>query len=445
VIQTNAVVGLKSVLGANRQAIRSVAALFSGNIASTAFAVLGGLLAARFLGPEETGLFRSFTIPLTYLSFLHLGTFDGLWRQIPYYTGKNMPQRVEALAASAGAYNVFISLVVSAGFGVCAAYSAWHHDLYGVVGWLTQILCCWGVFYIGYLGATYRTLHHFVVLARIQVAMAAVNFAGVFSLPWLRFFGLCGRSAASYVVGIWLYHRHRPLKVRYHFAKAPFKELVRVGLPFSFWGSIYSSVWTATESALMLSLGGVTGLGLFAAASVLREGVNVLPQAVNQVMMPRVVESIARTGTVHKANMKSVWVTVLLTVFMVPVVLLLSYLLDYLVPLAIPKYVEGIQLMKVCLWFSVVQAAALPINTLFATGRSWLTGRGVIVGIIVFPITAYLLTPSLGGILAVAFGSLAGRFARTLEAYLEITLLTRRRDGQILLEVPDSSDSTPLS
>jgi hypothetical protein len=43
----------------------------------------------------------------------------------------------------------------------------------------------------------------------------------------------------------------------------------------------------------------------------------------------------------------------------------------------------------------------------------------------VFPLSAYLLTPALGGILAVALGSLIGRTARTLVAYMEIAVLTR--------------------
>ena len=74
--------------------------------------------------------------------------------------------------------------------------------------------------------------------------------------------------------------------------------------------------------------------------------------------------------------------------------------------------------MKVCLWFAVIHAASLPLNTLFATGRSWTVGRGVILGWIVFPAATLLLMPSVGGVIAVALGSLAGRTVRTLAATL---------------------------
>jgi hypothetical protein len=103
-----------------------------------------------------------------------------------------------------------------------------------------------------------------------------------------------------------------------------------------------------------------------------------------------------------------------------------SYLLDIFVPHFIPKYVAGIPAMKVCLWFPVVQAAFLPMNTLFATGRPWLYGRSVLAGIVVFPLATYFLSPMTGGVVAVAAGSLLGRAARTIAAYLDLVILTRR-------------------
>ncbi|MBP1773153.1 MAG: hypothetical protein H6P99_2316 [Holophagaceae bacterium] len=410
----------------NRQLLGSVAALFGGNITSSLLGALGGLLVARFVGPDVTGSYRVFTIPLMYMTFLHLGTFDGLWRQIPFYMGRNQPERVQALASAAGAWNLLVSALVTLGFLVCALRALVRGDMVSLVGWVSQMLCCWGVYYGGYLSATYRTIHQFVTLAKVQLVQAVVNFALVFIVPLLGFFGLCIRAAVPAVLGVGLFHHSRPLKIRHHFDWKALGEVVKVGLPFSFWGSLYTSIWTATESALMLSLGGLTGLGLFAVAAVMRDGMNVLPMSVYQVLTPRVVEAYAREGSVRSANARSLLVTAGLTGVMAVIVLICSGLLDLLVPVAIPKYAGGIPLMKVCLWFAVIQAAALPFNTLFATGRSWLYGRGVIVGLIVFPLGAYFLAPVVGGMLAVAYGSLMGRAARTLVAYGEIAVLTHR-------------------
>ncbi len=420
------IAAIGSKMSGSQQTIRSVLALLSSNITASVLAAVGGLLVARFIGPEVNGSFNAYTIPLRYLVFLHLGTWDGLWRQIPYYVGMGMPERVDALASAAGAFNLFLSIVVSCGFLLGAAYSLAHHDLYGVAGWLSQVLCCWGIFYGGYLTSTYRTLHHFVTLSRIQVYQTLLNFGMVFSLPFIGFYGLCARVGFPAFLSVWLYHRSRPLEVNYRFDKKAFWELIRIGLPFSFWGNLYTSVWTATESALVLSLAGISDLGLFSVAIVMAGALNSLPNAIWQVLTPRVVTNLAREGSVRSANARIVWVTAGLTGFMILLACAGSFLLDILVPHLIPKYVAGIPVMKVCLWFPVIQAAFLPMNTLFATGRQWLYGRGVIAGIIVFAIATYLLLPAIGGLLAVAAGSLLGRAARTIAGYLDLIVLTRR-------------------
>ncbi len=308
------IVGQRTRITNNRQVFRSVVALFSGNMAASLLCALGGLLVARFLGPEVTGRFRVFTIPLTYLVVLHIGTFDGLHREIPYYSGKMMPGKVDELASSSGAWNILISIVVSLGFVICAVYSLWRHDFYGVAGWLSQAFFCWGIFYNGYLGATYRTINQFVSMARIQLAQSVLTFGLVLLVPFFKFYGLCIRTAIPAVLGVWLYHRNRPLKMPYRLDWMALRDVVKVGLPFSFWGSLDSSVWLATESALMLSLGGITALGLFSVAAVMREGMSILPQAINQVMAPRVVESYAKEGSIRTANARSLLLTGILTV-----------------------------------------------------------------------------------------------------------------------------------
>ncbi|TWJ19059.1 lipopolysaccharide biosynthesis protein [Geobacter argillaceus] len=422
----NKFTAIRARLSNSRQTIRSVIALLSSNIASSVLTAIGGLLVARFIGPEENGAFRAFTIPLTYLIFLHLGTWDGLWRQIPYYAGKEMPEEVDRLASAAGAFNLFLSVAGTGGFVCCALYSLVRHDLYGVFGWLSQAFFCWGVFYGGFLTSTYRTLHHFVTLARIQMAQTVLTFGMVFLLPFLGFYGLCARVAVPSSLAVWLYHRNRPLKLAYRFDTKVLRELIKIGLPFSFWGNLYTSVWAATESALVLSFAGVSALGLFSVATVMGGAVNSLPMAIWQVLTPRVVTNLARDGSVRNANARIIWVTAGLTGFMILLACAGSFLVELFVTHFIPKYVAGIPAMKVCLWGPVLQAAFLPINTLFATGRPWLYGRSVIAGIIVFPLATYLLLPVTGGLLAVAIGSLLGRVARTIAAYVDLVVLTRR-------------------
>jgi hypothetical protein len=214
--------------------------------------------------------------------------------------------------------------------------------------------------------------------------------------------------------------------VCYRLDATALRELITIGLPFNVWGSLYTSFWAASESALVLSLSGVSALGLFSVATVIGSAVNTVTMAVGQVLSPRIVTAFARDGSVRNLNAWMLPVTAGLTLFMILLACAGSFLLDLFVPHFIPKYVAGIAAMKICLWFPVVQAALLPINVLFATGRQWLYGRNVIVGLIVFPIATFLLLPAMGGLLAVITGSLLGRTARAVVVYLDLVALTRR-------------------
>lgn len=413
-------------LARHHGSIRSIAAIVGGNATAAAVAAVGGLLTARFVGPETAGEFRSFTIPLMYLVFLHLGTFDGLYRQIPLYIGKERRDLVEAAASSAGAWNAVVSLVISAAFILLAGRSVALGDLHGALGWAAQGVLTWGVLYGGFLGATYRTVDHFVALSRIQTLQSILSFAFVFTLPVLGFYGLCLRSAIPSFVGTWLFHRARPIKVPLELNRKPFLDIVRVGLPFCFWGSLYTSLWMALENTLVLALGGAKGLGLFAVAVVLREGICIIPQAVHQVLTPRIIQAYGRDGRLAAAQSLAYRVVPWLTLGMTALVMAASWLLDLLVPVLIPRYADGLLLMKVSLWLGVVQAFSLPINSVIATGKSWSYGRGILGGVFAFPLATYLLAPHVGGVVAVAAGSLVGRVVRTAIGYRDLANLRNR-------------------
>jgi O-antigen/teichoic acid export membrane protein len=224
-------------------------------------------------------------------------------------------------------------------------------------------------------------------------------------------------------------HRSRPIRVPLKFDFKAFKEVVRIGMPFCFWGTLNTSLWLATEYSLMLHFAGVKEVGLFAVAVVLRESMNILPKAVQMVFAPRVIESFGREGKTGAYTKRLCWLSAMIGLFMLAVVYLAGEALDFLLPLFLPKYIDGLMLMKICFYFSIVQALSIPFSGLIATGRSWLFGKGILAGIAVFPIAAFLLEPHLGGMVAVVVASLMGRLVRTVVAYWDLFSLMRQEAG----------------
>ena len=418
----------KTWIECHRQDLRSVAALAGGNILASALSVLGGLLVARYLGPEETGFFRLFTIPMMYLTFLHLGTFDGLYRQIPFYLGKGFTDLVDKVASSAGAWNVLVAVIVSFGFMLLTIVSLLKNDIPAAFGWLTQVVVCWGTYYGCYLGATYRTVSHFVNVAKIQLLQSVTAFLMVLLVPFFAFYGLCLRAAVPAFVGVFFLHKFRPLKINLSIDVKTLKSVIRIGMPLCFWGTLDSSLWMALENTLLLELCGVKELGLFSIAVVLRESLSTLTVALHQVLTPRVVESYAREGSSRLATKKCFVVTLPLVGVMLIIVPVMYLCIDYFVPLLIPKYSEGIPIIKVSLWAAVVQAASLPLNALFATGKGWLYGRGVLAGLLSFIIFSLVFSSTFGGMMAVVLGSLLGRAIRIAVCYFDLLVIRVREE-----------------
>ena len=416
----------KDRIDAQRHIVRSIGSLASGNLAGALLGAVGGIIVARFIAPEVNGQFRLFTIPLMYMTFFHFGTFDGLSRHIPFYIGRNQPEHVEKLASAAGAWNLGVTSIVASGFLLCALWGLLHGNHVAAAGWFSQTLVCAGVFYGGYLGSTYRTLHNFVVLARIQFIQASIAFCLVLTVVFWGFYGLCLRSAVPIIFGVWLLHRARPLRMRLCFDLVAFKEVIKMGMPLCFWGTLYTSLWMAAEYSLMLHYGGLKGVGLLSVALVMRESLMILPQSVHQVFMPRVVESYARRGGVANAANRTFLAAGVLSFLMLILIFVISWLLNYFVPFFIPKYIDGLSLMKICLGFAVIEAASLPLNGLVATGRSWLYGRGILAGLLTFPLAVCFFNPVVGGMMAVAMGSLLGRLVRTIVGYYDLIMLMRQ-------------------
>ncbi len=410
----------------HKSTLLSIGALAGGNMVDSLLGALGGIIIARFIGPEVIGQFRYFTIPLMYLAFLHMGTFDGLVRQIPYYRARSRQGQAEAMAAAAGAWSISVLVVVASVFLLLAVRAAVLGNMVDAAGWVSQALASAGIFYGGYLAATYRTHDRFILFARIQLVQSGLAFCFVASAVLWGFYGLCLRAAVPTLFAVWLLHRSRPLRLPLCFDFAALKELVRIGLPLSFWGTLYTTLWMAAEYSLMLHYGGVTAVGLFSVAVIMRESLSILPYAVHQVVQPRFFEAAAREGGVSEMTRGSLAVTAGLVLAMVAAVFAVSFLLDYFVPFFLPKYVDGLLLMKVCLGLAVFHAAGLPLNGLVATGLSWPFGKGVLAGLLVFPLAAYLLTPVIGGMMAVAVGSLIGRLARIIISYIDLALLLKR-------------------
>lgn len=410
-----------------RSLIKSVGALAGGNLAASLLSALGGVIVARLVDPNVNGEFRYYSLPLMYLAFLQLGTFEGLGRQIPYYSARSMAENVQRLAGAAAGWNALLVVAVGGGFVALEILALLEGEKQQATGWLAQALVAVSIFYGGYLTTTFRTLNGFVEIGRVQFIQAVLSFFLIAAVDVWGFYGLCARAAIPPLLGVYLLNRVRPIKVQPRFNKTGLVELLKVGFPFCLWGSIYNPIWLAVEATFVYRLGGAVALGYYSIGLIIKEAVCILPQAVNQVLLPIVVAQYANDGNSLRGFKQGLKLAALLAVIMTAVVLVAGVVLDVLIPVVIPMYVGGIGIIKILIWHSVLQALSIPLNSLIAHGKSSLFARGVVLGCLAFLLSSLALLSSLGGVEAILYGSIFGRMVRVMAGYIDMYFVNRSR------------------
>ena len=364
--------------------LRVVSIFVGGNLVATALGVIGATLQVRYVGPAEMGMFRTFTIVVGYLSFLHLGTIDGLQRQLPCLIGSGRRDRAETAAGAGLAWNMLASAtcaLVLLGLAIADGINGrWKY----CCGWIAHIPLLVSGLYGLSLGTTYRAGGDF---ARLSMADVAQSVLGLALLPFVaawQYYGVCIRAFFSFILKTALLHRLRPMRVPYRLRFGDLWGLLRIGLPLSLIGYIATSFWWSLEGSIVLRWFGVEALGLFSVVVLFRQTVCQLVLNVNQIYMPRIAEQFGRSGQIGDCLRLSVKPTVLTALAALAMMAAGWALIPPAVRIAIPKYAGAVSAMQWTLPMMLVLVLRLPLYVLQAAGLYAEHGTSVACGILSF-------------------------------------------------------------
>jgi O-antigen/teichoic acid export membrane protein len=349
--------------------------VFSGNFLASVIAFVGSILQARLIAPSDLGIIRLVAIPLGYMAWLHLGVYDGIIRELPYWVGKRETVRAHKYASVAQGWNLFVGCAAASVFAFLAIRSILRGEYAMAAAWATQVLTAVNTFYGDlYLAATYRMGVDFARLAWFRTAQAFASLVLVLLIPLLHFYGVCLRSALGTALGLGLMHHYRPLRVRPTWSTTDFLHLVRVGLPSSFVGYLFSALWVTVEATLVFTNFGSHGLGLYSIAQAAITAMTILPEAMCYYYWPRMSEQYGRTENLADAVQMTYAPVLLMLLASLPAVLVVWVLCGPMVTLALPGYVGAIPLLK---WGSLVAASrflAPPLFSLFVVKKQHFYG-----------------------------------------------------------------------
>ena len=400
-------------------------------MAAMLLGMLGSLIQAKYICPEDMGAFRTFGILAGYLTFLHLGVLDGLQREIPIQIGRGNKLKAEQAASACLAWISFISLACGALFLALALRAAFNKEWMGFLGWLSYVPVIVMTFYGGYLSTTFRTGHQFVELSRTSIIKAIAETLILPLLPILGYYGMCLRTALGSTANLYYLHKWRPMKVRAILDWSKFREVIRVGLPLSGIGYIATALWASVEATLVLGWFELKVLGLYSVAVLGRTIVSQLAANINQVITVKIFEQYGRTKSVEDC-IRLIYRPIILSFLgSIPLVIAGWLLLPHVILLIVPNYLEAVPMAQLMLLMLPITFLRLPSSIPWAMGRWFDCLVPVAVGFIVFTGLAWFLHRLGYGVLSVVLASIIGTLFNISGYFLLIRrlLIQERNSG----------------
>jgi O-antigen/teichoic acid export membrane protein len=405
-------------------------ALATGNVLSSVLRTVGGVLQARFVTVPMMGLFCTLNLVLEYGLMAQLGVFNGLNRELPYFSGKGDHRRINELAATAQAWGIVVSSLVALGMLPLAVWYAVCGDMWRTVGWTFNVLFTFFCFYssqpISYLQVTYRTGHDFAHLAFVGVVQNALGLVLVLLVVWFNFYGMCLRSLITAAVAAYLLHHWRPVRVGPKWNTAHLKHLMIIGLPIYGVGLLYYWWTLLLSKTLVVAYLGESGLGLYYVVITAVGMIELLPAAVSQVVYPRMAEHYGRTGTLRAIVRMAVKPILLTAVGMIPIIATAWWLVEPAMRWVLPQYVDAVPAIRWGLLVPFVSSFA-PVNLMFnVVRRQELYAAAILIGMAAYGGCLWWLLR--GGVTLVRFpqAMLIGQVVFMLCSYAFVAYLVRR-------------------
>ena len=281
---------------ARRSFLFLAGSLAGGNIISLVFRTIGTVVQGRCVGPDVLGPFVTVGIVLGYIPFLPLGIPNGLNRELPYYIGTGDRKRAYELASAAQAWVLTVSLVATVLLLLVSGWCLARGEMWLAAAWATDAILAFLTLYgASYLQVTYRTGHDF---ARLALANVIQNVAGlvlvVLVVLW-GFYGICLRTLLSTALGFAVLYYWRPFHVGARWNVEQLKHLLVIGMPIFGVGILYAW-WPTLNLTLVAWFTDAKSVGLYYYVILAGGTLEMLPNAVSQIIYPRMAEHYGRTG-----------------------------------------------------------------------------------------------------------------------------------------------------
>lgn len=357
----------------------------------SALTIISGLLVARWLLPEDLGLFNTFNIIVSYIILIQLGIPSGLSRNYSYFMGKLQQGNAFGAAAVSNYWSLALSVILFICSIIVAAYYLFNQQYEWAAGILVVGFSSFQALYISkYLKVLYRANTDFNKLAIINLVVAVFTFGSIIFVKLVGFYGLCIRSVITILVDLALTWKFLPVRIPPKWSNESFKELLKVGMPIYWVANIYS-LWPIFQRTIVLYLGGVKYLGLYALALMVENAMKILTNTISSVSFPRMASAWGKEN-----NFKNIIIIPFKTAlagFGINLILLFVgwWALPSFVQKVIPNFIGGIDAARWSLIVGLISIFSVFSNIYMIVQKNMHRMITYIVGFIIWLVTLFIL------------------------------------------------------
>jgi O-antigen/teichoic acid export membrane protein len=315
---------------------------------ATALIALRSVLILEIAGPATIGIWKSVMVLLFLSGFARLGLPHGIAVRVPLLRGQGREAEAERIASNAGAALAMSGLVLalgafSASFLVGDSQYRIALRMAASVVWLAQ--------FQEFLREVAGARHLFGVRSAEVLLDAATNVTATLLLTY--WFGLVGLGAAAILTALvpvcYLWRRLR-FRLSSRLDRGALRDLVRVGLPYSFLETSFHLTKYLGLPIVAITLGS-TAAGYYALCTLILEfSTNIIQIGVSRVVGPHLLQEFGRLGNHPQVARYYEMPTRLFCYTLPPVLYLASLMLPKLVALLLPHYGPGVGAAQVVLW-----------------------------------------------------------------------------------------------
>jgi O-antigen/teichoic acid export membrane protein len=298
------------------------------------------LVVARWVGPDEFGVWNALNLILLYGIWVSLGISNGMNRNVPFLMGQDNKLKAEQIAALSFWF-VFFSSLVAGILVFLASFSPQVPLQY------RQSLAGMGVLFVfwqlyQYFQMRLKSYMRFNLMSLQQLTFAILLPVVVLPLAYTwRVPGFIAGQAILAVVLSAFIARISPGKLNLVWDRNEFVALVKIGFPIMLAGLTYS-LFTSIDRWVVFSFLGIEALGHYTLPILCVSILNLLPAVISQQMYPRMAFHYGLTKSITSLKPFIIRQSLMATAVTVPILLLIYLILPHGVSHFLPSYRAGV-------------------------------------------------------------------------------------------------------